>query len=36
MKERQLWIEHVLWTRSYIVSAIADLEDKDPVLQRLL
>ncbi len=36
MKERQLWIEHVLWTRNFIVSDIASLEDKDAVLQRLL
>lgn len=36
MKERQLWIEHVLWARNFIVSDIASLEDKDAVLQRLL
>ena len=35
-KERQLWIEHVLWTRSFIVSDIASLDDKAPVLERLL
>jgi REP element-mobilizing transposase RayT len=33
---RKLWIDHVLWTRSYIVSALAGLEDKDVVLKRLL
>ncbi|MDU5111765.1 MAG: glycosyltransferase, partial [Clostridium sp.] len=35
-KERQLWIEHVLWTRNFIVSDIASLDDKAPVLERLL
>ncbi|MFF0830962.1 glycosyltransferase [Brevibacillus sp. NPDC003359] len=33
---RKLWIDHVLWTRSYLVSALAGLEDKDKVLARLL
>ena len=33
---RKLWIEHALWTRSYIVSATAGLEDRDKVLARLL
>lgn len=36
MKGRQLWADHVSWTRSYIISAIASLEDKDAVLERLL
>ena len=35
-KERQLWIEHVLWTRNFITSDIASLDDKAPVLERLL
>jgi len=35
-KERKLWSDHVLWTRSFIVSDLANLEDKDVVLQRLL
>lgn len=36
MAERKLWIDHVSWTRSYIISALASLEDKDDVAQRLL
>ncbi|GAA0077468.1 hypothetical protein UT300005_18460 [Clostridium sp. CTA-5] len=36
MLERKLWIEHVLWTRNFIISDLASLEDKDAVLQRLL
>ena len=36
MAERQLWIDHVLWTRSFIVSDLANLEDKSDVLERLL
>lgn len=34
--ERKLWIDHVSWTRSYIISAIAALEDQNDVLERLL
>jgi hypothetical protein len=33
---RKLWIDHVIWTRSYLVSAVAGLEDQDKVLERLL
>jgi hypothetical protein len=33
---RKLWEDHVTWTRLYIVSAAADLPDKDLVAQRLL
>jgi len=33
---RQLWEDHVAWTRLYIVSVAADLPDKDLVTQRLL
>lgn len=33
---QRLWIDHVTWTRSYIVSDLASLEDKDAVLERLL
>ncbi len=33
---RKLWLDHVIWTRSYIVSAIAGLEDQEEVLARLL
>lgn len=36
MQQRKLWSDHVLWTRSFIVSDLASLEDKEPVLQRLL
>lgn len=36
MAERKLWIDHVLWTRNFIISDIAGLEDKDVVLERLL
>jgi hypothetical protein len=33
---RQLWSDHVTWTRLYIVSAAADLPDKAATTQRLL
>ncbi|MCQ6561819.1 glycosyltransferase [Paenibacillus mendelii] len=33
---RKLWIDHTIWTRSYIVSALAGLEDQNDVLARLL
>lgn len=36
MDERQLWIDHVSWTRNFIVSDIASLEDENVVLERLL
>ena len=36
MAERQLWIDHVSWTRSFIISDLSSLEDKGPVLERLL
>jgi len=36
MDERKLWIDHVTWTRSFIVSDLASLPDKNVVLQRLL
>ena len=36
MDERKLWIDHVTWTRSFIVSDLASLPDKSIVLQRLL
>lgn len=36
MLQRRLWIDHVSWTRSVIVSDLASLEDKSPVLERLL
>ena len=36
MDESKLWIDHVSWTRNFIVSDLASLPDKDVVLQRLL
>ncbi|MGG4448198.1 glycosyltransferase [Brevibacillus porteri] len=33
---RRLWIDHLLWDHTYMVSALAGLEDKDAVLARLL
>jgi hypothetical protein len=33
---RRLWIEHVLWTRFFIVSAVSNLRDLPFVTQRLL
>ena len=35
-KQIELWIDHVTWTRSYIISAIASLKDQNDVLERLL
>lgn len=34
--ERRLWMDHVSWTRNYIVSAIASQKDQNDVLERLL
>ena len=36
MNMRKLWEDHITWTRCYIVSALADLEDTGPVAERLL
>jgi len=33
---RKLWEDHVTWTRNYIVSALAGLDDVSSVAQRLL
>ena len=33
---RKLWIDHTIWTKSYIVSAISGLDDQEKVLARLL
>lgn len=35
-KERILWGEHIFWTRNYLDSKLAALEDKDKVLDRLM
>lgn len=34
--ERKLWIDHVLWTRNFIISDLSSLPDEDFILQRLL
>lgn len=33
---RKLWEEHIVYTRNYIISALAELEDSGAVAQRLL
>ncbi|MFC7679902.1 glycosyltransferase [Paenibacillus sp. GCM10028914] len=33
---QKVWIDHTIWTRSYIVSAISDRPDQKDVLNRLL
>lgn len=33
---QKVWIDHTIWTRSYIVSAISDRPDQKDVLDRLL
>src|SRR5690606_24702639 len=33
---QKVWINHTIWTRIYIVSAIANLPDQQDVLERLL
>ncbi len=33
---RRLWMEHVMWTRSFIISTAANLPDLDAVTKRLL
>jgi phage terminase Nu1 subunit (DNA packaging protein) len=33
---RTLWEEHITYTRNYIISALADLPDRDAVAERLL
>lgn len=35
-QERRLWLDHVLWTRNFIISDLDGLEDKQNVLDRLL
>lgn len=36
LKERELWNDHVIWTRSFIVCDIASLDDEAVVTDRLL
>lgn len=36
MAERKLWIDHVGWTRNFVVSDLSAIPDKEIVLQRLL
>lgn len=36
MAMRKLWEEHITYTRNYIISALAGLEDADKVAERLL
>lgn len=33
---RKLWVEHVMWTRSFIISTASNLKDLDFVTKRLL
>jgi len=33
---QKVWINHTIWTKSYIVSAISGLKDQADVLERLL
>ena len=33
---RMLWEQHIMWTRSFIISTASDLGDKDLVVKRLL
>jgi hypothetical protein len=33
---RKLWIDHVVWTKDYIKSSLAGLEDREEVLARLM
>jgi len=33
---RKLWTDHVVWTRAYIVAAVADAPDAPPALNRLM
>lgn len=34
--QRKLWSDHISWTRDFVISDLASLEDKDVALERLL
>lgn len=36
LDQRKLWIDHVFWTRSLILSDLSSIPDKESVLERLL
>ena len=36
LAQHRLWTDHVVWTRQFIVSTLAKLEDAKPALERLL
>lgn len=36
MAMRKLWEDHIIYTRNYIISALADLEDAGKIAERLL
>lgn len=36
MDMRRLWIDHMWWTRNFIISDLASLDDKEDIFQRLL
>ena len=33
---RKLWIDHTIWTRNYIISALAGLEDKEKDISKAI
>jgi hypothetical protein len=35
-ESRKLWEDHIIWTRQFIVSSVADLPDAGPAAERLL
>lgn len=36
MDMRKLWLDHIQWTRNFIISTLSDLPDKEEVTTRLL